>query len=781
MLLHFLSTTTRRTTPMFAPHRFSAPSSSFSSLYRISRTPSIFTSETTRFNSFHTSTQQNKFISQKLPTMALQKRLGASSFNSSRLFGSFSLGGWNWNSSPGVVVSNGDDTATYYEPYRKNKCHYEVLGVSRLATPQTVKTAYHKMCFATHPDVSNDPAASNKFKQLQNSYEVLSDIGLRFQYDANKLVNNDSIEDTPFQPSRFDRLSAWALEQTSFSTNIAKDVSCGVNHAMFDQHTWQSFKKPAKLYFGLGTLYKIKFSTIMYIITTGDPIGPTVPTLLNILLECVPVAAVSGVGVVSLYASMIAAHEVGHILAFRAYGVPHSSVRFNYFGGFVAGHEFKTDWQSAVMYLGGPALGSVGAIGLILTGVALQTLEVGQTPGTIKSIGELLQFGGTLALSINLWNLLPVRIGDMMTDGSYVGSLVFRRLKDGTLPMIPISVFGISTLAAIFVDPVYGFYPDNFWHSENTIQSFLSISGCLAWSYCFFGDHFSKKTHSHKFKSKNGNLIAFSYSAVVVAVLVASMLAADRDKQLINGIKNDYLWLFYLGLAKGGDVNMICAWDALPKLHVNTICEGKSLLALAWSLGRNDIVDLLLQSPEIKVSMGDKKWSMNTALEMEFYQKLVKVGNVAGLERFVEQSMNAKKWNERSDLGLEIKECDLHDKPFLIYTYASGSKYVGEWKNDKRFGNGTYTHADGWKYVGEWKDGKKDGNGTWTDADDDKYVGEFKNGKKDGNGIYTWADGDKYVGEWKNGKLDGNGTHTRANGTIFHSGEWENGEPRKKH
>ena len=734
MLLHFFSTTPRRTAPVFTSRRFSAPSLSFSSLYRrelISRTPFVIlpsAPSATRFNSFHTSTQQNKNVSRKFPTMALHKRLGSSSFNSSsRLFGSFSLGGWNWNSSTGVVLSNndGDNTATYYEAFDSNKCHYEVLGVSRLSTPQTLKTAYHKVALKTHPDVSNDPAASNKFKQLQNSYEVLSDVRLRLLYDANKLVKNDSIEDTPFQPSRFDRFSDWAQEQTSFSTNIAKDVKCGVNHAMFDKHTWQSFKKPAKLYFGLGTLYKIKFSTIMYIITTGDPIGPTVPTLLNILLECVPVAAVSGVGVVSLYASMIAAHEVGHILAFRAYGVPHSSVRFNYFGGFVAGHELKTDWQSAVMYLGGPALGSVGAIGLILTGAALHTLEVGQTPGTIQSIGELFQCGGTLALSINLWNLLPVRIGDMMTDGSYVGSLVFRRLKDGTLPMVPISVFGMSTLAAIFVDPVYGFYPNNFWHPENTIQSIVSISSCLVLTYCLFGSHLSEKAHSHKFKSENGNLIAFSYSAVVMAILVASMLAADKEKQLINGINNDYIWLFRLGLAKGGDVNTIVKTKGIHK--------GKSLLAIAWSEGQNDIVDLLLQSPEIKVSMGDKNWSLNAALEMEFYQKLVKVGNVAGLERFVEQSMNAKKWNERSDLGLENDDFDLHDEPFLIHVDENGDRYIGEYNNGKMHGNGTYTWAGahvGQKYVGEWKNDKRHGNGTFTYANGTIETGEWVNGER---------------------------------------------------
>jgi len=39
-------------------------------------------------------------------------------------------------------------------------------------------------------------------------------------------------------------------------------------------------------------------------------------------------------------------------------------------------------------------------------------------------------------------------------------------------------------------------------------------------------------------------------------------------------------------------------------------------------------------------------------------------------------------------------------------------KYVGEWKNGEKNGQGTYTFHDGGKYVGGWKDGKEHGQGT---------------------------------------------------------------------
>ena len=38
--------------------------------------------------------------------------------------------------------------------------------------------------------------------------------------------------------------------------------------------------------------------------------------------------------------------------------------------------------------------------------------------------------------------------------------------------------------------------------------------------------------------------------------------------------------------------------------------------------------------------------------------------------------------------------------------YADGSKYVGEYEDDMRNGQGTMTYANGDEYVGEWKNGK---------------------------------------------------------------------------
>ncbi len=62
--------------------------------------------------------------------------------------------------------------------------YYEVLGVSRTATPQEMKSAYRKLAIQFHPDKNpGDAAAEEKFKECTEAYEVLSDAEKRARYD----------------------------------------------------------------------------------------------------------------------------------------------------------------------------------------------------------------------------------------------------------------------------------------------------------------------------------------------------------------------------------------------------------------------------------------------------------------------------------------------------------------------------------------------------------------------------------------------------------------------
>lgn len=62
--------------------------------------------------------------------------------------------------------------------------YYELLGVSRKATAKDIRTAFRKLARKYHPDLNpGDKAAEEKFKQLQEAYDILSDTKKRQMYD----------------------------------------------------------------------------------------------------------------------------------------------------------------------------------------------------------------------------------------------------------------------------------------------------------------------------------------------------------------------------------------------------------------------------------------------------------------------------------------------------------------------------------------------------------------------------------------------------------------------
>ena len=61
--------------------------------------------------------------------------------------------------------------------------YYEVLGVSKTASGDEIKSAFRKLAKKYHPDVSKEENAAEKFKEVQEAYAVLSDENKRKQYD----------------------------------------------------------------------------------------------------------------------------------------------------------------------------------------------------------------------------------------------------------------------------------------------------------------------------------------------------------------------------------------------------------------------------------------------------------------------------------------------------------------------------------------------------------------------------------------------------------------------
>jgi len=65
------------------------------------------------------------------------------------------------------------------EPTRKD--YYQILGVNKNTTERKIKQAYYKLALKYHPDKGGD---AEKFKEIAEAYEVLSDSDRRKNYDA---------------------------------------------------------------------------------------------------------------------------------------------------------------------------------------------------------------------------------------------------------------------------------------------------------------------------------------------------------------------------------------------------------------------------------------------------------------------------------------------------------------------------------------------------------------------------------------------------------------------
>ena len=111
---------------------------------------------------------------------------------------------------------------------------------------------------------------------------------------------------------------------------------------------------------------------------------------------------------------------------------------------------------------------------------------------------------------------------------------------------------------------------------------------------------------------------------------------------------------------------------------------------------------------------------------------------------------------KRKELELKIASCP--SKPpfnncFGTFTWTNGDRYIGDWKGNKKHGQGTQTWANGEKYVGEWQDNNLHGQGKLISLKGEVYKGEWKNGNMHGQGNLYTPPGHRYVGQFKNNKM----------------------------
>lgn len=108
----------------------------------------------------------------------------------------------------------------------KYKDYYKILGVDKNASEQEIKSAYRKLARKHHPDVNKDsPASSEKFKEINEAYEVLSDQSKRQRYDGLGSGWNAGSDFTP--PPGYDNFSFDFSNMGGFSSSFGGEGSFG--------------------------------------------------------------------------------------------------------------------------------------------------------------------------------------------------------------------------------------------------------------------------------------------------------------------------------------------------------------------------------------------------------------------------------------------------------------------------------------------------------------------------------------------------------------------------
>jgi len=79
--------------------------------------------------------------------------------------------------------------------------YYDVLGLSRSADDREIKSAFRRLARELHPDVSQEPDAERRFKEVVEAYEVLSKSETRSLYDQ---YGHAGLRRGGFQPGHFD-------------------------------------------------------------------------------------------------------------------------------------------------------------------------------------------------------------------------------------------------------------------------------------------------------------------------------------------------------------------------------------------------------------------------------------------------------------------------------------------------------------------------------------------------------------------------------------------------
>ena len=104
--------------------------------------------------------------------------------------------------------------------------YYNTLGVARDASPEVIKRAYRKLARKYHPDVSKEPNAENRFKEVAEAHEALIDPERRAAYDdlAQRHARGEGFEPPPGWDSGYEFSGRPQRGPSGRSSNAASDA-----------------------------------------------------------------------------------------------------------------------------------------------------------------------------------------------------------------------------------------------------------------------------------------------------------------------------------------------------------------------------------------------------------------------------------------------------------------------------------------------------------------------------------------------------------------------------